>query len=324
MEALLPSVQVQPSNITLKTYTGETIPVKGTLSVDVNYGQQVYHGLKLLIVQGAGPSLLGRDWLRVVKLDWRNIAKVAKVSQSSSLESRVAVLRDRYREVFSESLGTIAPFQAKLSVNDGARPKFFKPRPVPFALRERVEQELDRLERDGVLERTHYSEWAAPIVAVPKSDGKIRLCGDYKVTVNPVLDVDQYPLPKPDDIFATLSGGQHFTPLDLTHAYNQLLLDEESRKFVTVNTHKGLYQYTRLPFGIASAPVTHNGHYTAGDRRHCLLHRRHNCHRSIGRRTPRTSRRGIEATTTSRRTRQSIEVSFPTIERRFSRSSNRL
>ena len=60
VEALLPSVQVQPSNITLKTYTGETIPVKGTLSVDVNYGQQVYHGLKLLIVQGAGPSLLGR------------------------------------------------------------------------------------------------------------------------------------------------------------------------------------------------------------------------------------------------------------------------
>ena len=122
-------------------------------------------------------------------------------------------------------------------MNDGARPKFFKPRPVPFALRERVEQELDRLERDGVLEQTHYSEWAALIVAVPKSDGKIRLCGDYKITVNPVLDVDQYPLPKPDDIFATLSGGQHFTTLDLTHAYNQLLLDEESRKFVTVNTH---------------------------------------------------------------------------------------
>lgn len=219
VEALLPSVQLQPSNVTLKTYTGETIPVKGTLSVDVNYGQQVYHGLKLLIVQGAGPSLLGRDWLRVVKLDWRNIAKVSRVSQSSSLESHVAALRDRYREVFSESLGTITPFRAKLSVTDGARPKFFKPRPVPFALRERVGQELDRLEQDGVLERTHYSEWAAPIVAVPKSDGKLRLCGDYKVTVNPVLDVDQYPLPKPEDIFATLSGGQHFTTLDLTHAY---------------------------------------------------------------------------------------------------------
>ena len=67
------------------------------------------------------------------------------------------------------------------------------------------------------------------------------------------MSINKYPLPKPDDIFATLSGGQHFTTLDLSHAYNQLLLDEESRKFVTINTHKGLYQYTRLPFGIASA-----------------------------------------------------------------------
>ena len=78
------------------------------------------------------------------------------------------------------------------------------------------------------------------------------MCGDYKVTVNPVLDVD---LPKPDDIFPTLAGGKHFTTLDLSHAYNQLIMDEESRKLVTVNTHKGLYQYTRLPFGIASAPA---------------------------------------------------------------------
>ena len=72
-----------------------------------------------------------------------------------------------------------------------------------------------------MLEKTHYSKWAAPVVAVPKPDGRIRLCGDYKVTINPVLDVDQYPLPKPEDIFASLSGGQQSTTLDLTHAYNQ-------------------------------------------------------------------------------------------------------
>ena len=111
------------------------------------------------------------------------------------------------------------------------------------------------MEQEGVLGKTHYSEWAAPIVAVPKPDGRLCLCGDYKITVNPVLDVDQYPLPKPKHIFAPLAGGQRFTTLDLSHAYNQLILDEDSRKYVTVNTHKSLYQYTRLPFEIASAPA---------------------------------------------------------------------
>ena len=235
---------------------GEQIPVKGMLPVTVHYGQQTHRDFKLLVVSGPGPSLLGRDWLRVIRLDWRQIAKVnSSIPSSGNLAAQVSALQDRYHEVFADGLGTITPFLASLSVSTDARPKFFRPRPVPFALRAKVECELDRLAQDGVLVKVPYCDWAAPVVAVPKADGAIRLCGDYKVTVNPVLDIDQYPLPKPEDIFATLSGGQLFTTLDLTHAYNQLVLHEESRKFVTVNTHKGLYQYTRLPFGIASAPA---------------------------------------------------------------------
>ena len=107
----------------------------------------------------------------------------------------------------------------------------------------------------GLIEPVNYCEWAAPIVTVPKRDGKLRLCGDYKVTINPVLDVDQYPLPKPDNLFTSLSGGNKFSVLDLSQAYQQLRLDEESQKLVTINTHRGLYRYTRLPFGVASAPA---------------------------------------------------------------------
>ena len=118
-----------------------------------------------------------------------------------------------------------------------------------------MERELDRLEEAGVIEKVTHCEWAAPVVVVPKKNGTVRLCGDYKVSINQALMVDQYPLPKPSDLFAALSGGKWFTKLDLAQAYTQMELDEVSRQFVAINTHRGLYRYTRLPFGIASAPA---------------------------------------------------------------------
>ncbi len=100
-----------------------------------------------------------------------------------------------------------------------------------------------------------HSEWATPVVVVPKADGGVRPCGDFKVTINPVLKVDQYPSPKAEDLFATLAGGKRFSKLDMSQAYLQLQLCPDSMKYCTINTHRGLYQYTRLPFGIASAPA---------------------------------------------------------------------
>ena len=75
------------------------------------------------------------------------------------------------------------------------------------------------------------------------------------MTINPYLNVDQYPLPKPTDLMICLMGGKIFTELDLTAAYQQMLLDDSSSKLVVINTHQGLYRYTRLPFGVASAPA---------------------------------------------------------------------
>lgn len=65
--------------------------------------------------------------------------------------------------------------------------------------------------------------------------------------------MEQYPLPKPSDLLASLSGGQRFTRLDFSSAYHQVLLDDDSSKLVAINTHKGVYECTRLPFGVASA-----------------------------------------------------------------------
>ena len=243
-----PQGRLHPSTVVLKTYTGETMKVVGTFSAQVQYKEQGPCELDLYVVAGSGPCLLGRSWLRKIRLDWHSIATV---SSGKDIQD----ILDEYKDVFADELGTMKHCKAKLSVARDAQPKFYRARPVPFALRGKVEEALSRLESDGVLEPVNHSDWAAPVVTVPKRDGSVRLCGDYKVTVNPALDVDQYPLPRPEDIFATLAGGQHFTKLDLSHTYNQMELDPDSQKYVVLNTHRGLYKYKRLPFGIASAPA---------------------------------------------------------------------
>ena len=111
------------------------------------------------------------------------------------------------------------------------------------------------MEKAGIVTKVDWSSWATPVVPVVKPNGKVRLCGDFKVTVNPQLCVDQHPLPLIDDIFASLSGGTRFTTLDLTAAYTQMEVEDDSRPLLTLNTHMGLYRLNRSAYGVASAPA---------------------------------------------------------------------
>ena len=242
-----PAPPLHPTDVKLRTYTGEAIPVVGKLMVKVQYqGQE--EELPLVVVAGDGPSLLGRDWLAKLKLEWKHIFNV------QAQESLQDVLQ-RHSTVFKPELGRIKGVEAKLHINTAARPRFFKPRSVPYALRQKVEQELDRLEEAGVIVPTQHSDWAAPIVPVAKSNGSVRICGDYELTANTATKTESYPLPRIEDLFACLAGGKVFSKLDLSHAYLQLPVAEESQPLLTVNTHKGLYRYLRLPFGVSSAPA---------------------------------------------------------------------
>lgn len=73
---------------------------------------------------------------------------------------------------------------------------------------ETVEAELQRQVSEGLLEKVDSSEWATPLVVVPKKDRKVRLCGDYKITINPVMKIDEHPLPTIEELFSTMSGGK--------------------------------------------------------------------------------------------------------------------
>ena len=107
----------------------------------------------------------------------------------------------------------------------------------------------------GELIPVEQSEWAAPIVVVNKKDGGIRICGDFKVSVNPVISPQVYPLPTPEEMFSTLANGESYSKLDLARAYKQMKVSECSQHLLTINTHIGLFRYSRLPFGVTTAPA---------------------------------------------------------------------
>lgn len=103
----------------------------------------------------------------------------------------------------------------------------------------------------GIFEPVQFSDWASRIVTILKSDKlNVRICGDFKQMVNGVAKLDNYPIQKVEDLFSL--HARH-TKLSHSQAYQQFLLDDDSKKYVVINNHKGLFQYTRLPLGISSA-----------------------------------------------------------------------
>ena len=237
---------LQSTKVKLKAYNGVQIPVYGEVWLPVVYDEQK-RVLPLIVVDGDGPPLLGRNWLKELQLNWHNIFLVSKTETLSDILKR-------HDKVFNKGLGTIKGFKADIKLQDDAKSVFWKTRLVPYALRQKVEV-LDHLESQGVVKKVERSDWASPMVCVQKKDGSIRICGDFKVSINRFLLDNPYPLPDTEDVFATLGDGTVFSKIDLSNAYQQMELTEDSQHYLTVNTHKGLCAYQRLTYGIASAPA---------------------------------------------------------------------
>ena len=128
---------------------------------------------------------------------------------------------------------------------------FRKAYQVPVAIRDKVKAQLQDGIDKGLISPVKSSEWASPQVTVVKQSGDVRLCGDYKVTVNQVLDGDQYPLPSAQDLFAQLSGAKYFSNIYLTDAFQQLKLSERSKALLTLVTdHKPLMMLFGAKTGI--------------------------------------------------------------------------
>ena len=172
-----------------------------------------------------------------------------------SIHRQVEVLLRKHKAVFEKGYGVTRGFKATVHLKQTGRPVFKKVHPAPFALRGAISAELVRVEAHNIVTEVDRSDWATPTVNIHKSDRSVRICGDYKVTVNPLVDADHYSLPTVlMRIFLQhWLGGRQFSKLDLSHAYSQLELDDQFKDFLTINTHQGLYRPNRLHYGVSAA-----------------------------------------------------------------------
>lgn len=258
--ALFPGSTVYKTNLSLVAYCKTIIKVLGYIAVYVQCNQ-VRKRLNIYLTELRKEPLLEREWIRQLRCqrdvpDFLGCNALENISSiTPDVTNQLQLLLRKYKELRAPTLAKIKDIQVRLRMKPNATPVFLKARSVPFKLIPVLEKELDELVQAGIFTKVENSEWATPIVPVLKANGTIRVCGDYKSTINPKLIVDEHPLPTTNELFAKLAGGIKFSKIDLRQAYLQLEIHPDDKKFLTLNTHKGLYAVNRLMYGIASAPA---------------------------------------------------------------------
>ncbi|UYV71900.1 hypothetical protein LAZ67_9000991, partial [Cordylochernes scorpioides] len=239
------NVKLNKCNTVLTGYSGSNIPILGKAKFDIKL-RNVSRTIEILITNlNCSKFLLGRDFLNLFNISFNYLHKLDSFSIDSLLND--------YESIFECKSDPIKGIKCHLDVRADFIPKFYKFRQVPFALKQLVENEIDKLVNLNILSPIDKSDCASPLVCVAKPNGQIRLCADFKKSLNPYLEDVKYPIPNIDSVLSNFQGKKLFTKLDLSKAYHQIEMDDISKKYLVVSTHKGLYKYNRLAFGIKTA-----------------------------------------------------------------------
>ena len=219
-------------------------PIVSTYYLDatVNF-REVQTRAKLLVVDSNASSLMGKstaEELGVLKI---------MVNALSNDE-----LFSAYPNVVNKKLGKLKDCEVKLHIDRTVPPVANKHYRIPFHLRDKVEEELQRLLRNDIIEEAHGpTEWLSSIVVVPKSNSQdVRICVDMRKP-NQAIVRTRHITPTLDELIPVMNNAKIFSKIDLRNGYHQLLLHPESRYITTFSTHVGLFRYKRLAFGINSA-----------------------------------------------------------------------
>lgn len=184
---LCPDLRIEKSSLQLITFCKTTIPVVGFVKVQVHYGDTI-KALNMYVTNTDREPLMGREWIRQLKVQLSDTLDTLNADTSKEVEKML----HEYRQGLDSNSSKIKKIQARLTFKDNTRPVFLKARKVPFTLIPLVKKEIERLENAGILEKINTSAWAIPIVPMLKKDGTVRLCGDFSVTLNKYLLVDEH------------------------------------------------------------------------------------------------------------------------------------
>ena len=160
---------------------------------------------------------------------------------------------DKHDAVF-RGVGRLKDYQLKIHIDPEVTPVAQPQRRVPFHVRKDVEKKLQELQDLDLIEDVEGpTPWVSPLVAVPKSNGDVRVCVNM-CSANKAVIRERYPIPTLEETLAALNGAAVFSKLDLRWGYHQVELHPESRALTTFSTHKGLKGYKCLIFGLSSEP----------------------------------------------------------------------
>jgi len=169
------------------------------------------------------------------------------------LQNELAATLEQYPTLFNGKLGKYEGQKIHLDLDPSIPPYRSRYYPVAHSQMAIFKNELDRLVRIGVLEKTGRAEWIAGTFIHPKKDGRVRWLSDFRA-LNKALKRKVYPLPRIGDILKRRRGYRYLTKLDISMQYYTFELDEESSELCTIATPFGLYRYRRLPMGIKVSP----------------------------------------------------------------------
>ncbi|XP_061705289.1 uncharacterized protein K02A2.6-like [Cydia pomonella] len=247
-----PSLIKAPS---LRAYGNTRLKPKGLTNVSVRI-QNEERLLPVVVMKSADPMLFGLQWSEMFQMDFpKPVYSIKKTRQEAITLKQIL---DKHTTLFDGKLGKVKDYQVNIHIKPDAQPKHITARSIKFSMKKNIEVELDRLVEEGIITKVDPNmtpiQWATPTVNVVKTNGQIRICGDFRSTLNPVLITHAHPVPLFDQLRQSLAEGEKFSKIDLKDAYLQFEIEPESKQFLTISTHKGYYTYNRMPFGISTAP----------------------------------------------------------------------